>query len=142
MSQPGLTPPSEPFEPYTPPAGVAAPEPYVVPARYLAPTGRETHGGALCSMVLGIIGVVSGVLVLPTSGISAIGMLCSPVALGLGIWSGRVIAREPHVYGNKGMATAGWILGLVGLVLALLMVLFVVAIVAFFIWVFSGAEPA
>src|SRR5690349_18082370 len=87
---PGLTSPSAPLDPEAPawgsPASAPPPPPvvtpytpYGVPAQYQQNTGTETHQGALWSMILGIIGLVSAVLALPTSGITALGMACSPV---------------------------------------------------------------
>jgi|GEM_PF-7068148 len=147
--QPGLTPPSAPEEPSAPPWGAAPthggppppPPAYGVPAVYQAfVPGLQTHQGALWSMILGIVGLVSGVLALPTSGITAIGMICSPVAFGLGLTSSSAIKARPGVYNNRGQATAGWIMGLIGMLLALLAVLLVLAFFGLLIWVFAGLE--
>ena len=138
--QPGLTPPSSPEEPTAPPWGGAPPPPpaYGVPAIYQAAVpGTQTHQGALWSMILGIIGLVSGVLAIPTSGITAIGMICSPVAFGLGLTSSNAIKGRPGVYNNGGQAKAGWIMGLIGMVLAILALLAVLALVALFLWLFA-----
>lgn len=158
--QPGPTPPSPADEPSSPAWGEAPPAPpaygappappaygalpappaYGVPVAYQAPTGTQTHQGGLWAMILGIVGLVSGVLALPTSGITALGMVCSPVALGLGLWSRKEIQQRPDLYSNGGQATAGWIMGFIGVVLGLLALLLVLAIVALFIWVFATAS--
>lgn len=143
--QPGPTPPSAPDEPAAPPWGGAPPPPpapyaYGVPIAYQAVTGRQTHQGALWSMILGIIGLVSAILSLPTGGLTAPGMVCSPVAFGLGLWSSRAVRDRPDVYNNRGQAIAGWIMGLIGMLLALLALLLVLAFFGLLIWIFAGAE--
>lgn len=151
--QPGLTPPSapspsdelaEPEEPTAPPWG-AAPPPrppaYGVPAIYQAVVpGTQTHQGALWSMILGIVGLASGVLAIPTSGLTAIGMVCSPVAFGLGLASSNAIKRQPGVFNNLGQAKAGWIMGLIGMVIAILSLLVVLALFALVVWLFASAD--
>jgi hypothetical protein len=144
---PGLTPPGAPDEPSSPPWGTAAPEPapqvaYAVPVQYQQVTGQQTHLGALWSMILGIVGLVSAVLALPLAGFTAPGMVCSPVAFGLGLWSSKVVRDRPDVYGNRGQAIAGWVMGLIGMLLAVLALLVVVAFVGLVIWIFSEAETS
>ena len=91
-------------------------------------------------MILGIVGLASAVLSVPTSGITALGMVCSPVALGLGLWSSRAVRDRPDLYNNRGQAIAGWIMGLIGILLALVALLVVLAFVALVVAVFAGAE--
>ena len=142
--QPGATPPNRPDEPSSPWWGAAPPPPpgppYAVPVQYQQVTGHQTHRGALCSMILGIVGLASALLALPTSGITAPGMICSPVAFGLGLWSSKVVGERPDVYNNRGHAIAGWVMGLVGMLLALLGLLLAVVVVALIIWLFAGVE--
>ena len=77
---------------------------------------------------------------MPTSGITALGMICSPVALGLGLWSSKAVSDRPDLYNNRGQAIAGWIMGVIGIVLAVLAVLLVVVVIGLVIWIFSGVE--
>jgi hypothetical protein len=143
--QPGQSPPppppGAPEEPSSPAWGTAPQQPaYALPVQYQQVTGQQTHQGALWSMILGIVGLASAVLSLPTSGITALGMVCSPVALGLGLWSSRAVRDRPDLYNNRGQAIAGWIMGLVGTVLAVVAVLVVLAFVALVVAVFAGGE--
>ena len=73
--------------------GTASRPSYGLPVQYQQVTGQQTHQGALWSMILGIVGLASAVLSVPTSGITALGMVCSPVALGLGLWSSKAVQR-------------------------------------------------
>ncbi len=137
--------PTPPGEPPVPAWGAAAqPMPPVpvaaVPVQYQQVTGQQTHQGALWSMVLGIVGLASGVLAIPTSGITAPGIICSPVAFGLGLWSSKVVRERPDVYGNRGQAIAGWVMGLIGMLLAVAALVLAVAVVALVIWIFAGVE--
>lgn len=125
-----------PWPSYAPPAVPA----YGVPPAYQQATGGETHQGGLWAMLLGCIGLASAVLAIPTSGVTALGMVCSPVALGLGIWSSRQIRDRPDLYSNHGQAVAGWIMGLIGILLALLALLLVVAFVALIVGIFASVE--
>ena len=111
-----------------------------MPAAYQQVSGEQTHQGALWSLILGIAGLVSAVLSVPTSGITAVGIVCSPIAFGLGLWSSKATAARPDLYKNRGQAVAGWILGLIGTLLALLSLLVVVVFVGLIIWIFSGVE--
>ncbi|MDZ5622788.1 DUF4190 domain-containing protein [Nocardioides sp. HM23] len=146
--QPGLTPPRPPDEPASPPWGAAPlpppppppPPAYGVPAQYQQVTGQQTHQGALWSMILGIVGLVSAILSLPTGGLTAPGMVCSPVAFGVGLWASKAVRNRPDLYNNRGQAIAGWIMGLIGILLAVLALLLVLAFFGLLIWLFAGAE--
>lgn len=140
--QPGLTPPSAPDEPSSPEWGAAPTQQpaYAVPLQYQQVTGQQTHQGALWSMILGIVGLASAVIAVPTGGFTAPGMICSPIAFGLGLWSSKVVRDRPDVYNNRGQAIAGWIMGLIGILLAVLALLIVVAFVALIVWIFAEAE--
>lgn len=87
----------------------AQPSPNVAPAQ---------HGLATVAFVLGILSVV---------GMPFVG----PVAWALGRRSVREIdARPDLVYGNRGIALTGMVLGIVGSVMLLLAVVAVLAVVA------------
>lgn len=126
--------------PPPPPPPAPTPTPYSLPAAYQPVTGEQTHQGALWSMILGILGLVAAVLSVPTSGITAPGVVCSPIAFGLGLWASRATAARPDVYNNRGQAIAGWIMGLIGTILAVLSLVVVLLFIGLIIWIFSGVE--
>lgn len=147
--QPPLTPPSgaEPAYPaYEAPAwGAASPEQtvvppppasYQVPAQYLGGYGTPTHPLATTSLVLGIVGLVSLALT-PFLIVTIVGVVCSPVAAGLGIWARRQVVADRRRYAGEGIATAGLVTGIVGTVLGVVAIAVVVAVVAFVAALFS-----
>jgi Domain of unknown function (DUF4190) len=69
-----------------------------------APRPAETSGKAIAALVLGI----AGVLVVP--------VICSILAIVLGRQAKREIDADPRL-GGEGMATAGTVLGIIGLCL-------------------------
>lgn len=85
------------------------------------------QGTAVASMVLGIVGLVLTV----TCWGSFLGILVAPVALVLGVVARRKADRGEA--GGRGYATSGFVMGLVGTVLAALMV-------AFLIWFLTHME--
>jgi hypothetical protein len=76
----------------------------------------EPHPQALTALVLGLIGVA----IMPPVGIA--GMV-------LGGRARRQIDERPHAYSNRGIATAGYVLGIVSLVFTALWALFIILIV-------------
>ena len=123
------------------PAPPPPPPPYGLPAAYQQVTGQQTHQGALWSMILGIVGLVAVVLSVPTSLATAPGVLFSPIAFGLGLWASKATAARPDLYNNRGQAVAGWIMGLIGTLLAILGVIILVLFLGLIIWIFTaGAE--
>lgn len=156
--QPPLTPPSAPspgFEPYQAPAyGDVAPDaptqpaphqpaphqpaphqpasyppPYQVAPQYVVHHGVPNHPLATTSLVLGIVGLV-GLVLTPLLYISFFAVVCSPVAIWLGVKARRQIREHPQVHGGHGLATAGFVTGIIGVVLGVLGVVLVVAIIA------------
>ncbi|PWN02006.1 hypothetical protein DJ010_15860 [Nocardioides silvaticus] len=131
-------------EPEAPAWGSAAPPPppppAALPPMYQQVTGDQTHQGALWSMILGIVGLVAAVLSLPTSGITAPGIVCSPIAFGLGLWASRATAARPDLYKNRGMALAGWIMGLIGMLLVVISLVVIALFIGLLIWLFSSVE--
>lgn len=75
------------------------------------------HTQATVALVLGIVGILSGLLVL------------SPVAWWLGKQALAEIDAAPGVYSNRGSAQAGRICGIIGTGILTLVVLFFVALV-------------
>jgi len=88
-----------------PPATQAFPGGYVVPA-------PPADGQAVAALVLGILGLVFCPIV------------CSIIAIALGKTSQRKIESSGGTLGGLGMAKAGWVLGIIGLVIGLLWIVF------------------
>ncbi|MFZ1933145.1 MAG: DUF4190 domain-containing protein [Thermoguttaceae bacterium] len=115
--------------PATPPPGYyaqpsASPYPgYMPPHQWPSPNAP----GALPSLICGLIGAV----VLPGGlccGLfSLASLVLGIVALVLGLKAKSKIARNPGMYGGKGMATAGFILGIVGTIGGLIWIIVIVA---------------
>lgn len=144
--QPPLTPPSGggPTQPAYPaydapawgntrpePTVTPAPLPYGVPAQYVGSYGAPTHPLAVTSLVLGILGLVSLFLV-PLLIVTIVGVVCSPIAIWLGIWARRQIRADPRRYAGDGVALGGLVTGIVGTVLGLVAVALIAALIALF----------
>ena len=71
---------------------------------------------ALVGMTLGIVGIVLSCLVPLGTILALVALLFSIVGLGQ-------INKQPGVYGGKGMAIAGIVLGAVGLLVSIVVVL-------------------
>lgn len=95
-----------------------APVSGVLPGPLAAPLRPpETSGKAIAALVLGIVGV----LFVP--------LVCSILAIVLGRQAKREIQAEPRL-GGEGMATAGTVLGVVGLCLFAIGVLLLLLLVS------------
>jgi len=80
--------------------------------------------GAVPSLVLGIIGVVF-------SWCYAIGLIPSIIGLVMGIKARKVYETEGSKYQGKGMATAGFVLSIIGIVSsAIAAIVYIIAVVA------------
>lgn len=129
----------------TPPApyGAGYPttsSPYQVAPQYLRSVGAPTHPLATTSLVLGIVGLVALALT-PFLFVTFVGVLCSPFAIWLGVRARREIRRNPQAFSGEGVATGGFVTGIVGVVLSVLALIAVVAFVALFIWILGTAGP-
>ncbi|GAA4700470.1 DUF4190 domain-containing protein [Nocardioides conyzicola] len=100
-------------QPYQQPA-YGQPVPYV--------TAPPTDGLALGALITGIAALV-------LSCAYGVGLLASPVALVLGKVSMNRIARSQGQLGGRGLAVAGFVLGIVGTVLLVLAIAVVVIII-------------
>lgn len=135
-----------PQAPATPPPSYGAaypptPSPYQVAPQYLRPVaGAPTHPLATTSLVLGIVGLVALALT-PFLFVTFVGVLCSPFAIWLGVRARREIRRNPRAFSGEGMATGGFVTGIVGVVLGVLALVAVAAFVALFIWILGTAGP-
>jgi len=107
---------------YKPPAVQMAPQPQQPlqggwnPPPPPAYASQPQQSMAVLSLVLAIASI-------PLSFCCYIGLLTSPIAVGLGIFSLIKIKQDPSKWGGKGMAIAGVIIGALNLVLAALVVL-------------------
>ncbi|MDO9378231.1 MAG: DUF4190 domain-containing protein [Nocardioidaceae bacterium] len=109
MSGAGWGPPGPPGPGpgYGPPAGYGPPPGYGAPLPGPAP-------GAVVALVLGVVALVGGMTCL-------LPILAAPVAWVFGHRAVRFIDRsEAGAYTGRGMAMAGWVLGVVGTVLLVL----------------------
>lgn len=70
--------------------------------------------GAVGSLVLGILAVVTGLA----------GIIAGPIAIYLANQARDAMQERPGVYGGAGLASAGRILGIVGLALSAVSILF------------------
>lgn len=116
----------------------AYPVPYEVPRQYLVNPTAPTHSLATASLVLGLIGLASAMLT-PILYVTIVGVVCSPFAIWLGVRSRREIRANPQAWGGAGVATAGFVTGIIGLVLGLLMLLLVVAFFVLIASIIAGA---
>jgi len=114
--QPPATPPMYPQHPGYPPSG----GPGYLPPGYV--TAPPNEGMAIASMV---VGIASLVLICGYG----IGLLGSPVAMVLGRVSMKRIDASGGQLGGRGMAQAGFILGIIGTVLLVLAIAVVVVLV-------------
>jgi hypothetical protein len=105
---------------YPPPPGQYPPPGYGYTAH---PQQAPKHPHAITSMVLGIIGM---------TGFVSCGalFLLSPFAWVVGAKSVKAIDANPGVYGGRGEANAGKILGIIGTVCLILVVLFWAGMIA------------
>jgi hypothetical protein len=128
MSSPPYGPPM-PGQPGQPPWQQAWAPAYGAPY-----PGSQKHNGANSALVLGIISLV-GVLTAPFCCITIAGAFCAPFAWVSGARALKEIDAYPGVYGNRGSAQAGMIMGIVCSALGLLVL---AAIIAFAALVGSG----
>jgi hypothetical protein len=120
-------PPPSPYQPPAPPPppqyGAYPPQPYGAPGYppgYVATPQNE--GLAVAAMVIGIVSLVLACGY-------GIGLLGSPAALVMGRISMKRIDRSGGQLGGRGMAQAGFILGIIGSILLVLTVVVLVVVV-------------
>jgi hypothetical protein len=104
------------------------PEPPVRPYR-AAGSSVETNGMAVASLILGI----GGLTVMPTIG--------SVLALILGYMARHDIRQRPTETSGEGLATAGVVLGWIGVVLTILVVCAGIGLIGLCAIVSSGSAP-
>ena len=102
---------------YQPPGAGGPPLPSGFPPRAAAPAAATDSGNAIASLVLGILGLILCPIV------------CSVLAIVFGQQARGQIERDPNLTG-AGLAQAGYIMGIVGLVLYGLLILFWILAIA------------
>ncbi len=119
-----------PYDPNQPPYGNQPPPPPPpppggydpsAPGGYGQPSQPATNGLAITSLVLGILGLLGLCF--------CFGGILSPVALVLGHLGKKKADQSNGAIGGRGMAKAGFILGIIGTILfVILVVWFIVAL--------------
>jgi hypothetical protein len=87
---------------------------------------RPNAPGAVIALVLGIISVVT------------CGFPTGPFAIWQGFSAEKAIKQAPGYYEGKGMATAGWILGIIGTILMVGWIVYVL----FWVIIFGAAATS
>jgi hypothetical protein len=85
---------------------------------------QRNCGTAIAAMVLGIVGIVLGFI-----GLGFIGIICGIVAVILGVVSKNTIDESNGQLIGRGMATAGFVLGIITVALDLLFLIACASIV-------------
>lgn len=111
--------------------------PYQLAPQYLGRPGAPTHPLATTSLVLGIIGLFS-LLLTPILFVTLVGALCSPFAIWLGVRAKREIRAQPLAYSGEGVATGGFVTGIIGVVLGIIALILIVIFFAFLAAVISS----
>jgi hypothetical protein len=126
---PGTPHPQPPPNPYQqqpsyqqPPYPQQYGQPHPQQPPYGYPVAVPTDGLAIGAMITGIAGLVMACAY-------GLGLLASPVALVLGKVSMNRIARSEGRLGGRGMALAGFILGIVGTALLVLVIIGLVIVI-------------
>ena len=102
------------------------------PQGYGQPPYRPAdHPRATTALVLGLVAIVGGF----TCGLP---LIVGPWAWGIGRRAVREIEQEPHRYGGRGMAMAGYVMGVIATILLILGVLAFVAVILIAIAVPGG----
>lgn len=102
--QPGFIVPPQSPPPSEPSAATPPPSP--------PPASGQASSRATLALILGIVGIV----------------LCPPVAVAawiIGVQERRAIAAGQSPQAGQGMATAGWVMGIIGTIILILIVLIV-----------------
>jgi hypothetical protein len=87
---------------------------------------RPNAPGAVVALVLGIISVVT------------CGVPTGPFAIWQGLSAEKAIKQAPGYYEGKGMATAGWILGIIGTIFLVGWIVYVL----FWVIIFGAAATS
>ena len=111
-------PPQRPYQqPYQQPPQQPYPQPYPQPY-YGPPPNLPAAPGAQTALVCGIIGCT--------------GLVLGPIALSNSKKAKAVIAAQPMSYGGAGLATAGYVLGIIATIWGAIAVVYIVVWVIIF----------
>lgn len=142
QAPPQYAPPGQYGPPPAPPGGGYPYPQQPQPGWYQPPPSRPTNGAAVAALALGIAGIV--VTLFFAGFLFIVSIPCSIAAWIFGVKGKKVAApdpmAEPQRPGGRGMAQAGLICGIVGLVLAVLAVIFWVIIFTAADWNFEEFE--
>lgn len=134
--------PPSPYQPSPyPSAGgpsPVGPAPYQMAQQYAYNPVAPSHPLAITSLVLGIIGI-AGIVLTPVILVSFVTAFCSPFAIWLGARAKREIRANPQAFGGEGIATGGFITGIIGTVLAVIGLLLILLFVAFIAAIIGSA---
>lgn len=103
--------------------------------RQFATSGEQTSGKAIASMVLGIVSIVT------CMGYGIIGMPCAIIAIVLAKKARLAIQAGTAPPSSQGMATAGKVCGIVGVVLNSIGLLFLGFYILVMIGLIAGGTP-
>ncbi len=114
-SQPPQSPsPGTPSQSPTPPPAAAPPAPPPVAPGYDAPPPKTgTEGTAIASLVVGIVSLI------------IFGVILGAIAIVLGNKAKKKIAASGGQLGGSGLATAGQILGVLGIIGSIIVLVFI-----------------
>lgn len=88
---------------------------------------QKSLPNATASLVLGILSI-------PTCCFYGLGLVLGIIAIVLGKKAKKLHAENPDMYTGIGNAKAGYVTGIIGLILTILYIIFVIIIVAAFGW--------
>lgn len=87
---------------------------------------RTTLPNSTASLVLGILSIITGICCY-----GVLGVILGAIAIILGKNAQNTYNKEPEIYNGLGNAKAGFITGIIGVILSLLYI-------AFLVWLFSA----
>ena len=96
---------------------------------------RGNSGMAIASLVVGIVSII---------GCAAYGlpsMIAGPLAIGFGVRGKRAVREGRASHSSRGMATAGFVCGIIGTVIGAAYLLMFVAFIAFATFAASNSHP-
>lgn len=138
---PYVPPPGHQPPPGAPPPGYGWPQ-QPQPGWYQPGPSRPTNGTAVAALVLGIAGIA--VTLMFAGFLFIVSIPCSIAAWVLGVKGKRIAAPDPNLEpmrpGGRGLAQAGLITGIIGLVLAVLAIVFWVLLFSLGNWDLSNFE--
>ena len=93
---------------------------------YQQPANKETLPNAVASLVLGILSIVLGC--------NPVGIILGPIGMSKAKKAFAIDQQYPGYYTGQGMAKAGKITSVIGLILGIVGTIFWIAYILFFVW--------